>query len=213
MRLGILGGTFDPIHFGHLRLAEEMCEEFNLSKVLLITGAQPPHKDEMRITPFSDRHEMTRIASSYSEYLEASDIEGQRKGPSYSIETIRIIRNNYGSGLELFFILGSDAFREITTWKEYKNLLQITDFIVIERPGMPQWELNSFIKSLGSGFREDDSGETYINPYGTHIYIQKTTLMDISSTRIRQNIRAGRSINFMVPDRVKEYIIEKGLYK
>ena len=106
MRLGILGGTFDPIHFGHLRLAEEMCEELSLAKVLLIPGAQPPHKDERVISPFQDRLEMTKIAASYSDYLEASDIEGRRKGPSYSIETIRIIRNIYSTDLELFFIMG-----------------------------------------------------------------------------------------------------------
>ena len=212
MRLGILGGTFDPIHSGHLRLAEEMREELDLSKVLLMPGAQPPHKNSPLVAPFPDRLEMTKIGASCSELLEACDIEGHRKGPSYSIETIRIIREIYGNQLELFFILGSDAFREITTWKEYKSLFQITNFIVIERPGITLDELGTFIKSLGMDFKEESPGN-FINSSGNHILFRKTTLMDISSTKIRQNIMTGKSINFLVPQKVKKYIIKKGLYK
>ena len=212
MRLGILGGTFDPIHFGHLRLAEEMCEELDLSKVLLMPGAQPPHKDGHLVTTFLDRLEMTKIGASYSGYLEASDIEGHRKGPSYSIETIRIIREKYENQIELFFILGSDAFKEINTWKEYKSLFQMTNFVVIERPGIIFEELSSFIKSLGIDFWERGTGD-FINSHGNHVLLKKSTLMDISSTKIRQDIRAGKSINFIVPQQVKEYIIKKGLYK
>jgi len=212
LRLGILGGTFDPIHFGHLRLAEEICEELDLSKVLLMPGAQPPHKDGPLVAPFFDRLEMTKIGAAYSDYLEACDIEGHRKGPSYSIETIRIFREKYGNELELFFILGSDAFKEINTWKDYKNLFQLTNFVVIERPGITFNELGGFIESFGVDFKEKGTKE-YINSSGRHVMLKKTTLMDISSTRIRQDIRAGKSVNFIVPDKVKEYIIRKGLYK
>lgn len=211
MRLGILGGTFDPIHIGHLRLAEEMCEELKLSKVLLMPGAQPPHKDGPLVAPFPDRLEMTKIGATYSDYLEASDIEGHRKGPSYSIETIRVISDKYSKQLELFFILGSDAFKEINTWKEYKSLFQITNFVVIERSGITFDELDTFIESLGVDFKKENT-EDYINSSGNHILLKRTTLMDISSTKIRQNIRAGKSINFTVPQKVKEYIIMKGLY-
>ncbi len=213
MRLGILGGTFDPIHFGHLRLAEEMCEEFALSKVLLIPCAQPPHKDESVITPYSERLEMTKIAVSYSSYLEASDIEGRRKGPSYSIETINIIMNLYGADLELFFILGIDTFKEITTWKEYEELFKLTSFAVIDRPGTQKCEISSFIDSLALDFKKCNTDDLFVNTSGCSIYFKKSTLMDISSTKIRQNIKTGRSINFMVPERVKEYILRKGLYK
>ncbi|NLA74589.1 MAG: nicotinate-nicotinamide nucleotide adenylyltransferase, partial [Deltaproteobacteria bacterium] len=108
MRIGILGGTFDPVHFGHLRLAEEMYEELSLTKFLLIPCAQAPHNYKSVITPFPDRLEMTRIAASCSSYLEASDIEGQRKGPSYTVETIRIIRDIYPAEAHLFFVLGID---------------------------------------------------------------------------------------------------------
>ncbi len=213
MRLGILGGTFDPIHFGHLRLAEEMCEEFSLSKVLLIPCAQPPHKDASVITPYPTRLEMTKIAVSYSIYLEASDIEGRRKGPSYSIETINIIKNNYGTDLELFFILGIDTFKEINTWKNYKELFKLTNFAVIDRPGIKKDEIDNFIESLGLNFKKGSTEDIFINTNGCSIYLKKTTLMDISSTKIRQNIKNGRSINYLLPDRVKEYILRKDLYK
>jgi nicotinate-nucleotide adenylyltransferase len=212
LRLGILGGTFDPIHFGHLRLAEEMSEELDLAKILLMPGAQPPHKKGPLVAPFFDRLEMTKIGAAYSDYLEACDIEGHRKGLSYSIETIRIIREKYGSQLDLFFILGSDAFREINTWKEYKSLFQLTNFAVIERPGIALDDLDGFIKLLGTNFKKK-STENYINSSGKHVLLKKTTLMDISSTGIRKNIRAGKSINYLVPLKVKEYIIRKGLYK
>lgn len=213
MRLGILGGTFDPIHFGHLRLTEEMYEEFALSKVLLIPCAQPPHKDESVITPYPERLEMVNIAVSYSSYLEASDIEGRRKGPSYSIETINIVKNLYGTDVDLYFILGIDTFRDIKTWKNYKDLFELTSFVVIDRPGINRGEINSLIGSLGLDFKKGDTEDIYINRSGCSIYFKRATLMDISSTKIRHNIRAGRSINYLVPDRVKEYIIRKGLYK
>ena len=197
---------------GHLRLAEEMCEELGLSKVLLMPGAEPPHKDGCRVTPFSDRLEMVKLGALSSDHLEVSDIEGQRTGPSYSIETVRVIRKKYKDDLELFFILGSDAFKEINTWKEYKDLFLITNFVVIERPGIALGELGSFIESLGVGLKEAEKNIFYTSS-GNHVFVKKTTQMDISSTKIRQNIRAGKSINFIVPQKVKEYINRKGLYK
>ena len=213
MRLGILGGTFNPIHFGHLRLAEEICEELSLDKALLMPGAEPPHKDRQIVAPFTDRLEMAGIAVEYSDYLEASDIEGCRKGPSYSIETIRIIRERYKNRLDLFFILGSDAFKEINTWKEYKNLFQITNFVIIERPGFTFNEMDSYIDSLDADFKPCASDASFKNRAGNRIFLKKTVLMDISSTKIRQNIKENKSINFLVPQKVKEYIFRKGLYK
>ncbi len=213
MRLGILGGTFNPIHFGHLRLAEEICEELSLDKTLLMPGAEPPHKDRQMVAPFSDRLNMTEIASENSDYLEASDIEGCRKGPSYSIETIKIIREKYKDRLDLFFILGSDAFKDINTWKEYKSLFLITNFVIIERPGFSFNEMESFIDSLDAGFKPCLNENSFINPEGNRIFLKNTVLMDISSTKIRQKIKKQKSINFLVPHRVKEYIFKKGLYK
>jgi nicotinate-nucleotide adenylyltransferase len=211
LRLGILGGTFDPIHIGHLRIAEEIFEELELERVYLIPGALPPHKDKP-ITPFYDRLAMTRMATQDSSFLEALDLEGRRHGLSYSIETLKEIRRLFQPEPELFFILGIDAFLEIKTWKEYKRLFDYTNFVIINRPGFPAKELELFILSLGVDFQKEDNS-TFVIPSGNILIHQKATLMDISSTRIREIVAAGKSIRFLVPESVRLYILEKELYR
>jgi len=212
LRLGILGGTFNPIHFGHLRVAEEICEDMDLDKVLIMPGAQPPHKNSKSIAPFPDRLEMARIGTEASSNLEVIDIEGKRKGLSYSIETLRAIHEQYGDNLDLFFILGSDAFKEIKTWKEYEKLFDLTNFVVLKRLGISLSEFGYFIESLNLNFKESNIKNDFLNPMGKHIFLKKVTLMDISSTKIREAIIARKSINFLSPARVKDYIEKKGLY-
>lgn len=212
MRLGILGGTFDPIHFGHLRIAEEICEEMDLEKVLLIPGGLPPHKYEKSITPFHDRLAMTRIAAQDSSLLEVLDLEGRRNGPSYSIETLREIHRLYKDNVDIFFIIGMDAFLEINTWKEYKNLFKESNFVVLKRPGFSFEELEPFIISMEVGFKRMSDSNTFATPSGNLLIYKEATLMDISSTRIREMVAAGRSIRFLLPEAVRVYIIEKSLY-
>jgi nicotinate-nucleotide adenylyltransferase len=213
LRLGILGGTFDPIHFGHLRIAEEICEEMELEKVLLIPGALPPHKYEKKsITPFHDRLAMTRIAAQNSPLLEVLDLEGHRNGPSYSIETLREIHRQYKDSVDIFFIIGLDAFLDIKTWKEYKNLFEESNFIVLKRPGFSFEELAPFILSLEVGFRRTSDSNAFATPSGNLLIYKEATLMDISSTRIREMAAEGRSIRFLLPEAVRIYIIEKSLY-
>ena len=212
LRLGILGGTFDPIHFGHLRIAEEICEEMELEKVLLIPGALPPHKYEKSITPFHDRLAMTRIAAQDSSLLEVLDLEGRRNGPSYSIETLREIHRLYKDNVDIFFIIGMDAFLEIKTWKEYKNLFKESNFVVLKRPGFSFEELEPFIISMEVGFKRMSDSNTFATPSGNLLIYKEATLMDISSTRIREMVAAGRSIRFLLPEAVRVYIIEKSLY-
>lgn len=212
MRLGILGGTFDPIHFGHLRIAEEICEEMDLEKVLLIPGGLPPHKHKESITPFHDRLAMTRIAAQDSSLLEVLDLEGRRNGPSYSIETLREIHRLYKDNVDIFFIIGMDAFLEINTWKEYKNLFKESNFVVLKRPGFSFEELEPFIISMEVGFKRMSDSNTFATPSGNLLIYKEATLMDISSTRIREMAAAGRSIRFLLPEAVRVYIIEKSLY-
>jgi nicotinate-nucleotide adenylyltransferase len=212
LRLGILGGTFDPIHFGHLRIAEEICEEMDLEKVLLIPGGFPPHKHEKSITPFHDRLAMTRIAAQDSSLLEVLDLEGRRNGPSYSIETLREIHRLYKDNVDIFFIIGMDAFLEINTWKEYKNLFKESNFVVLKRPGFSFEELEPFIISMEVGFKRMSDSNTFATPSGNLLIYKEATLMDISSTRIREMVAAGRSIRFLLPEAVRVYIIEKSLY-
>ncbi len=212
LRLGILGGTFDPIHFGHLRIAEEICEEMDLEKVLLIPGGLPPHKYKESITPFHDRLAMTRIAAQDSSLLEVLDLEGRRNGPSYSIETLREIHRLYKDNVDIFFIIGMDAFLEIKTWKEYKNLFKESNFVVLKRPGFSFEELEPFIISMEVGFKRMSDSNIFSTPSGNLLIYKEATLMDISSTRIREMVAAGRSIRFLLPEAVRVYIIEKSLY-
>lgn len=212
MRLGILGGTFNPIHFGHLRVAEEVCEEMNLDKVLIMPGGNPPHKNGEDIVPFSERLEMACIGVEGSSNLEVIDIEGKRKGFSYSIETLREIHDQYDNNIELYFILGSDAFKEIETWKEYEKLFDLTNFVVLKRPGTSLSEIGYFIKSLNLNFKESGTKDMFICPTGKHTFLKNVTMLDISSTKIREAIAAGKSIKYLIPERVREHIEKKGLY-
>ena len=213
MRLGILGGTFDPIHFGHLRLAEEVGEELALENVYLIPAALPPHKDRRPLTPFEQRLAMIRMAAQESPILEAQDLEGHRQGLSYSIETLKEFRRLFKSDLELFFILGMDAFLEIETWKEYQRLFDYAHFVIINRPGVQSETLESFLLSLDVGFKKEGNGNGFVVPSGNVLIYKEVTLMDISSTKIREMIGAGKSIRFLVPESVRRYIVEEGLYK
>ncbi|MDQ1334626.1 MAG: nicotinate-nucleotide adenylyltransferase [Thermodesulfobacteriota bacterium] len=214
MRIGILGGTFDPIHLGHLRSAEEVCQELDLEKVYLIPSASPPHKTSEAVTPFSHRLAMTRLAANISPCLEAVDLEGRRPGHSYSIETLREFHVIFGPDAEIFFVLGMDAFLEIRTWKECEHLFDYAHFIIISRPGFERVSLREAVSDLGMGIeRETADPDLFTAPSGKTVRLVNTTLMDISSTRIRGMVRNNRSIRFLVPEDVAIYIAKNGLYR
>ena len=213
MRLGILGGTFDPIHLGHLRLAKEIGEELEMENVYLVPAALPPHKDSRPVTPFHHRLAMTRLAAEEAPILEAQDLEGHRQGLSYSIETLKEFHKLFKPNLELFFIIGMDAFLEIETWKEYKRLFDYAHFVVIKRPGVSSEELEPFLFTLNVGFKRGGKGNTFVIPSGNILIYKEATLMDISSTQIRERVATGKTIRFLVPEAVRAYIMEKGLYR
>lgn len=213
MRIGILGGTFDPIHLGHLRVAEEVGEEMGLERVYLIPSASPPHKDTKPVTPFPHRFAMTRLAAAESPLLEATDMEGRRRGLSYSIETLKEFRALFESDLELFYIIGMDAFLEIESWKDYARLFDHAHFVVIRRPGVSPERLDPFLRNLGPGFRDGPATGTFVAPSGNLLIPMEATLLEISSTRIRQRVAEGKSIRFLVSDAVRSYIVEERLYR
>lgn len=212
MKVGILGGTFDPVHLGHLRLAEEVGEEFGLEKVYLIPAASPPHKGGKRITAFHHREEMARMAVEGSRLLVVSDLEGRRHGRSFSIETLKEFHLLYPSDLELFFILGTDAFLEIETWKDYRHLFDYAHFVVVKRPGTAAESTAAHLASLGIAFRKETE-RRFGGPSGNKVFFIDTTLMDISSTRIREKASKGKSIRYLVPENVRCYILNNGLYR
>jgi nicotinate-nucleotide adenylyltransferase len=212
-RLGILGGTFDPIHNGHLRLAEEVGESLNLDHVYLIPAALPPHKGQREISPFQHRFEMTRVAAAESPLLKVLDIEARREGFSYSIETLKIFHGMYRPGLDLHFVLGMDAFLEIETWKDFRNLFNYAHFVVIQRPGFPSDILDSFLPTLGVAFVKKAPANRFVAPSGYAVTSMEATLMDISSTKIREKVASGKSIRFLVPEPVRTYIETNHLYR
>ncbi len=210
MRVGIFGGTFDPIHLGHLRTAEEIGEGLNLDRVYLIPSANPPHKDNEEVTPFNLRLEMARIAKGDSPLLEVLDLEGERAGFSYSIETLKEIDSKLGEKARLFFIIGEDAFLEIRTWKDYKSLFDYAHFVIIRRTGTRKGDIEEIISGMGATIKGPD---IYTMPSKKELIRFSTTALDISATRIRTIFRQGGSIRFLVTQNVLDYITEKGLYR
>ena len=212
MKLGILGGTFDPIHLGHLRSAEEIGQHLALEKVYLIPSSLPPHKAEIPVTPFHHRLAMTRLGTDCSRLLETTDLEGNRPGFSYSIETLQELRQVFGPEQDLFFIVGMDAFLEIKTWRNYKNLFDYAHFVILSRAGCRSYGLEAIFSDLDIKGSKTGSGKFFVAPSGKSITLITSTPMEISSTNIRNMVKEGRSIHFLVPETVRAYIIEKGLY-
>jgi nicotinate-nucleotide adenylyltransferase len=213
-RLGLFGGTFNPIHYGHLRTGEEVVEALDLDRLWFIPAAVPPHKAPQEITPFDVRLEMTRLAVGDHPRMEVSDIEGRRPGKSYSIETIRLIRQEQGPACELYFILGLDAILEIPTWKDYRDLFALCHFVVLDRPGYDRRQLEEvLLEEVSSHFRPRANGAGFEHPSGFRVLMLATTLMDISATMIRRLARQGRSIRYLLPEAVRRFIITNKLYR
>jgi len=213
MHIAIIGGTFNPIHYGHLRIAEEVREAFSLDKVLFIPTSQPPHKDNGSLIPPDDRLEMVRLATSSNPFFEVSDMEIKRGGRSYSVETLRALRKE-GPGFEWSFIVGTDSFNDITTWREYEELFRLTNFVVVPRPGHPVKKIGEVLPvELARGFWYDRNKGVYFNPSGRFVAYLETTRLDISASAIRRMVKEGGSIRYLLPQDVEEYIKREGLYK
>lgn len=212
-RLGLFGGTFNPIHYGHLRSAEEVAEALNLSQIWFIPAALPPHKASADVTPFEVRLAMTRLAVGRQRLFAVSDIEGRRPGKSYSIETLRHFREEFGPQGELYFILGMDAMLEIATWKDYRELFTLSHFVVLDRPGYDRGRLGKLLKrQVHPDFKPHPAQEGFQHPSGYRVLCQSTTLMDIAATRIRNLVRQGRSIRYLLPEQVRRFILKNRLY-
>jgi nicotinate-nucleotide adenylyltransferase len=214
VRLGLFGGTFNPIHIGHLRAAVEVADAFNLDRLLLIPSARPPHKNTEDMASAQDRLEMVRLAVKGMPSIEASDVELARSGPSYTIETLRYFQDQVGPESTIHFIVGLDAFSEITTWKSYKQLFATAHFIVMTRPGSKLENLEDFIHThISRDYECDRTSLLYGHPQWHSIFCFRITHLDISATQIRDSIRQDRSIRFLLPDTVERYIEAKGLYR
>jgi nicotinate-nucleotide adenylyltransferase len=213
-RIGLFGGTFNPIHLGHLRAAEEIGDFFALERVFFIPSSTPPHKKKEGLLEAGLRAQMVRLAVCDNPRFAVSEAEIGRPGKSYSVETIEHFRRQLGAATLLYFIIGLDAFREIHTWKEYAALFGLCHFVVMTRPGFEKnFSPEHLPVELAGDFCYDSRKGGYVHKSGFRVYPKEVTGLDISSTRIRQDLRGGKSIKYLVPPAVEGFIAARHLYR
>jgi nicotinate-nucleotide adenylyltransferase len=208
--VGILGGTFNPIHLAHLRVAEEVRETLGLERVLFVPSGDPPHKlDELE--PAERRYDMVRLAVETNPAFEVLDLELRRTGPSYTVDTLDELRR-LNPGQELWFIIGSDAFAELETWYRPARLFELASLAVVQRPGRAARPVGAALsEELARPFRATVRGLEH--PSGHEIRGIPVSELAISATDIRERIARGASIRYLVPEAVIEYIRKNGLYR
>ncbi|MBQ6006888.1 MAG: nicotinate-nucleotide adenylyltransferase [Selenomonadaceae bacterium] len=193
-----MGGTFDPIHLGHLATAEAVREIFSLDEILFIPAARPPHKLRKNVTAEHHRLQMTILATQSNKFFRVSDMELKRKGLSYTLDTMDELHKTFGNSTELFFIIGADSLADLFKWHAAKELVAKCHFIATTRQGVDV-NFSAVEKFFGEVAKE-------------HIHRVTTPGLEISSTDLREKVRLGRSIKYLVPEAVEEYILREKLY-
>jgi nicotinate-nucleotide adenylyltransferase len=214
LNIALFGGTFDPIHVGHLRAARAAARRFRLDRILFVPSGSPPHKVGNHLTPFEHRSNMVALACAKDarfvpSLLEAPAPDGR---PQYSISTVRKVRRMLGRRDRLFFLIGVDAFLDLPHWKGYRQLLEMVNFIVVSRPGYANREIARTVPPgmvLGRG--RHANGQT-IRLRRTAVHTLRGIDMHVASSDIRDAVRAGRRVSGLVPPLVEEYIRKEGLY-
>lgn len=221
MQIGLFGGTFNPIHNGHLSAAKDTAAFCGLDKVYLVPLSLPPHKQSEGIAAAADRLEMIRLAISDMPEMQISEVELHRSGPSYTVDTLRHFTSCAPAGTEFFLIMGADAFLEIDTWKSYQDIFRLVPLIILSRPNIEfadtvaLWQaVGKYLqKKISEQYRFSEIKSCFVHPEKTPVYRVDVMPQDISSTMIRQRIKSGQSIMGFVPDSVKDFIQQKGLYR
>lgn len=198
MKIGLMGGTFNPIHMGHLIISEFLRVTFPLDKVIFIPSGNPPHKNN-DIAESNHRMSMVNLATSQNPFFEVSSIELKRAGKSYTIDTIKEIKDIYPND-ELYFIIGSDSLLDLTSWKDFESLISKTNFLIYGRPENTEESILNKIDEL-------------TKKYNSNIIYIKGPLIEISSTSIRDMIKNEKSIKYLVTEEVEKYIYKNNLYK
>ena len=199
MKVGVFGGTFDPIHNGHLIVAEECRDRLKIDRVLFVPALLPPHKQTRSLTDPCHRMAMVRLAISSNPWFEASSIELDRPGPSYSVDTLRQLRLHQPECTEMFFIMGADSLNELPSWHDPAGLLAACKLVVVNRPGAPAVD-SSRLDSLYPGVEE-------------RVAVIDLPGLDIASSEIRRRVAAGRTIRYQLPEEVSAYIETNDLYR
>jgi nicotinate-nucleotide adenylyltransferase len=198
-RVGILGGTFDPPHIGHLWLATMAADSLDLSHVLLMPAARPPHKGRSGVSNAADRVMMTRLAIGGDAGLDLSLVEMERPGPSYTVDSLAQLRAHLGEGVGLVLIMAADSFGQIDSWRDPDRLLELAEWAVGPRPGSPMPDRRSLAERFGA--------------MSARIHLLAGPSLDLSSSEIRARVAAGRPIRYLVPRAVEELIVSRGLYR
>jgi nicotinate-nucleotide adenylyltransferase len=213
-RIGVFGGTFDPIHLAHLRCAEEAREQLGLDQVLFVPTADPPHKRNRSIIAAHHRLAMVKLAVAGNARFRVSSIEIERRGRSYTIDTLRSLRLRLGPSVKLTLLVGLDAFLEIGTWKDYRLLFGLADFAVWSRPPGTRGRSRALLPvAARPDFCYANDQTTLIHDTGTRIQFLTVTALDISASDIRQRIAHGQSVRYLLPSAVERYVTREGLYR
>jgi nicotinate-nucleotide adenylyltransferase len=195
-RLGVMGGTFDPVHHGHLVAASEVAHAFDLDEVVFVPTGQPWQKDDRRVSPAEDRYLMTVIATASNPRFSVSRVDIDRPGPTYTIDTLRELRSFRGEDAEFFFITGADALSKMMSWQDAADLFKLAHFVGVTRPG----------------HRLSTAGLTSAGVPRDQVSLIEIPALAISSTECRQRVAAGEPVWYLVPDGVVQYIAKRGLY-
>lgn len=197
-RLGLLGGTFDPPHYGHLVAAQEAAERLELERVLFLPAGQPPHKLGEPISPLQQRVRMVELAIADNPRFSLSLADCQPAGPSYTVELLARLQQQLGPETSIYFVVGMDSLHDLTTWRQPARVLEQCTLVVVQRPGYPELDLAELDKDLPGASQ--------------HIVILPTPGLAIAATELRSRVVEGRSIRYLVPEAVREYIAEQRLY-
>ena len=198
MRVGVLGGTFDPIHIGHLVSAEEAWEELKLERVVFIPAGLPPHKLDHVMSPVEHRLAMVELAIASNPHFAVSRVDIDRFGPCYTVDTIELLRDEWGPGVKIYFIMGSDSLLDILTWHNPRRLIRLCRFAVVSRPGY-QVDLNEL--------------DALLPGVASRVHMLNAPQLAISSTDIQRRVREGLPIKYQVPKAVEDYIYQHKLYQ
>ena len=198
-RLGLLGGTFDPPHYGHLVAGQEAAERLGLERVLYLPAGQPPHKLDEPVSPFEPRRRMTELAIADNPLFSLSLADCEQAEPSYTVDLLARLHRQLPGPTSLYFIVGMDSLHDLTTWKDPARILQQCLLVVVRRPGYAPLDLQQL--------------EAEVPGAAERIIILDTPGLDIASSELRARIAAGRSIRYLVPDTVRAYIAEQRLYR
>jgi nicotinate-nucleotide adenylyltransferase len=200
VRVGVIGGTFDPVHYAHLAIAEEAYHKLKLARVIFVPAGQPPHKVGGSVTPAQQRLEMLRLALADNPHFEISLVDMQRVGPSYTVDTLRILRETWGPRAELYFIIGGDSLKDLPRWRDPAGIIAQAFIVALMRPGFLE------IDTLGRQLT------TQLPGLAGRLLTIVGPRMEISSTDLRQRVMAGEPVRYQVPDVVERYIREQQLY-